>query len=240
MTALDPQINRSQRAARCREPVSDTCSRASAAGAKGDDAHRRSREGRTAPPCPRARSRQREQLRQCFDARLTDVAANAAAQAWQDEYEAAVEPLRQAMLGVLAEVAARDAAGGRQRVGLVAGAVQRTHPLLQALCRAAWAAWQQCLRAAFPDPVARGHAALAQAHSGLRELDEDLEALFSNWFDVGCSNCSRSRGTRRVAARKADPLRGRARDLVVDRPAQPARFRSPLLRVLPPAFRANR
>jgi malonyl-CoA decarboxylase len=103
------------------------------------------------------------------------------------------------MLGVLAEVAAvRDAAGSQAgyRVRLVAGAVQRTHPLLQALCRTAWAARQQCLRAAFPDPVARGHAALAQAHSGLRELDEDLEALFSNWFDVGCSNCSRSRGTR--------------------------------------------
>jgi hypothetical protein len=41
------------------------------------------------------------------------------------------------------------------------------------------------LAGCIPDPVARGHAALAQAHSGLRELDEDLEALFSNWFDVG-------------------------------------------------------
>jgi malonyl-CoA decarboxylase len=84
-------------------------------GRKGDDAHRAGprRCGRAALST-RATKRQRDQLRQCFDARLTDVAANAAAQAWQDEYEAAVEPLRQAMLGVLAEVAAvRDAAGSQ-------------------------------------------------------------------------------------------------------------------------------
>ncbi|SPK71274.1 Malonyl-CoA decarboxylase (fragment) [Cupriavidus taiwanensis] len=58
-----------------------------------------------APLPARAVRRQREQLRLCFDARLTDGAANAAAQAWQAEYEAAGEATRRGMLAVLAEVA---------------------------------------------------------------------------------------------------------------------------------------
>ncbi len=136
----------------------------------------------------RATKRQRDQLRQCFDARLTDVAANAAAQAWQDEYEAAPEAVRQAMLGVLAEAAAgRDAAAGQPATA---------SGLSQALSNARIRFFKRF--AALHDP--RGNSAcglhfLIQLRAdmlrwhkripGLRELDEDLEALFSNWFDVG-------------------------------------------------------
>jgi len=136
----------------------------------------------------RATKRQREQLRQCFDARLTDVAANAAAQAWQDDYEAAQEPVRQAMLGVLAEVAAgRDAAGAQPATA---------SGLSQALTNARIRFFKRFAAQHGPSATsARGLHFLIQLRAdmlrwhkrvpGLRELDEDLEALFSNWFDVG-------------------------------------------------------
>ncbi|GJG93420.1 malonyl-CoA decarboxylase domain-containing protein [Cupriavidus pauculus] len=178
------------------EPVSDTL--LSRFGRwwnrKGDDA------GKPAAPAPadaeetlstRAIKRQREQLRQCFEARLTDGAANAAALAWQDEYQAASEPLRQAMLGVLAEVAA-----GRDAPGAAPGGAAPASGLSQALSNA---------RIRFFKRFAAHHgkrgdsacglhfliqlrADMLRWHKripGLRELDEDLEALFSNWFDVG-------------------------------------------------------
>jgi len=136
----------------------------------------------------RAMKRQREQLRPCFDARLTDGAANAAAQAWQAEYEGASEPVRQAMLTVLAEVAAGADAPGAQ-AGTASG-------LSQALSNA---------RIRFFKRLAAHHgkggnsacglhfliqlrADMLRWHKrvpGLRVLDEDLEALFSTWFDVG-------------------------------------------------------
>ncbi|KAI3594712.1 Malonyl-CoA decarboxylase [Cupriavidus sp. U2] len=145
----------------------------------------------------RAVKRQREQLRQCFEARLTDGAANAAALAWQDEYQAAAEPLRQAMLGVLADVAAgRDTPGGASGSGPAGASAGAASGLSQALSNA---------RIRFFKRIAahhgkRGDSAcglhfLIQLRSdmlrwqkripGLRALDEDLEALFSNWFDVG-------------------------------------------------------
>ncbi|SOY49036.1 malonyl-CoA decarboxylase domain-containing protein [Cupriavidus taiwanensis] len=142
-----------------------------------------------APLPARAVRRQREQLRLCFDARLTDGAANAAAQAWQAEYEAAGEATRRGMLAVLAEVAgsgSEDAAAEGDK-GARAGQAQSSarirffkrlaalhgqrgnsacglHFLIQ--LRADMLRWQRRM-------------------PGLRPLDDDLEALFSNWFDVG-------------------------------------------------------
>ncbi|MCA3230833.1 MAG: malonyl-CoA decarboxylase, partial [Cupriavidus sp.] len=139
MTALDPADQLKVSAPLdASEPVSDSLFSRFGRwwNRKGDDA--------PAPATPdpaqqtlstRAVKRQREQLRQCFEARLTDGAANAAALAWQDEYQAAVEPLRQAMLGVLADVAAgRDAPGGTGSGS--AGAAGTASGLSQALSNA--------------------------------------------------------------------------------------------------------
>ncbi|GMG91061.1 malonyl-CoA decarboxylase [Cupriavidus sp. TKC] len=136
----------------------------------------------------RATKRQRDQLRQCFDARLTDVAANAAAQAWQDEYEAAAEPVRQAMLGVLAEVAAgRDAAGGQPATA--SGLSQAlSNARIRFFKRFAALHGQRGNSACGLHFLIQLRADMLRWHKripGLRELDEDLEALFSNWFDVG-------------------------------------------------------
>ncbi len=193
MTALDPADQQKVSAPlETSEPVSDTLfsrfgrwwSR------KGDDVPaRKPAEAEEVPTLSsRAAKRQREQLRQCFDARLTDGAANAAAQAWQDEYQAASEPLRQAMLGVLAEVAAgRDAAGGSaaSASGLsqaLSNARIRFFKRLAALHgqRGGSACGLHFLIQLRADML-RWHKRIA----GLRTLDEDLEALFSNWFDVG-------------------------------------------------------
>ncbi|GLC94717.1 malonyl-CoA decarboxylase [Cupriavidus sp. TA19] len=163
-------------------------------------------------PLPaRVARRQREQLRLCFDARLTDGAANAAAQAWQAEYESADEATRRAMLGLLAEVAsssgekpadAKADAKGDGKVdgkgdGKAGARADGGHSgLTQALSNA---------RIRFFKRLAalhgqRGSSAcglhfLIQLRAdmlrwqrripGLRALDDDLEALFSNWFDVG-------------------------------------------------------
>ncbi|SDP57971.1 malonyl-CoA decarboxylase [Ralstonia sp. 25mfcol4.1] len=201
MTALDPADQQKVSAPLdASEPVSDSLFSRFGRwwNRKGDDA--------PAPAAPdaaqqtlstRAVKRQREQLRQCFEARLTDGAANAAALAWQDEYQAAAEPLRQAMLGVLADVAAgRDAPGGASGSGPAGASAGAASGLSQALSNA---------RIRFFKRIAahhgkRGDSAcglhfLIQLRSdmlrwqkripGLRALDEDLEALFSNWFDVG-------------------------------------------------------
>jgi malonyl-CoA decarboxylase len=143
----------------------------------------------------RVARRQREQLRQCFDARLTDSAANAAAQAWRTEYETANEATRQAMLAVLAEVAnsggdeAEAAHGEHGRAGKSTG-------LSQALSNARIRFFKR-----FAGQHAKGPNSACGLHflihlradmqrwhkrvAGLRALDDDLEALFSNWFDVG-------------------------------------------------------
>lgn len=134
---------------------------------------------------PRVLRRQREQLRQCFDARLTDGAANTAAQAWRDEYEAAGESARQAMLGVLAEVAAPGSEAAAPHASLsqaLSNARIRFFKRFAALHGQPGASvcglhFLIHLRA----DMLRWHKRIP----GLRALDDDLEALFSNWFDVG-------------------------------------------------------
>jgi malonyl-CoA decarboxylase len=174
------------------EPVSDTLFSRFGRwwGRKGDDAQ--AQKAARAEPAPtlstRAVKRQRDQLRQCFDARLTDGAANAAAQAWQDEYQGAPEPLRQAMLGVLAEVAAgRDAAGAQG--GSASGLSQAlSNARIRFFKRFAAQHGQRGDSACGLHFLIRLRADMLRWHKripGLRELDEDLEALFSNWFDVG-------------------------------------------------------
>ncbi|MDF3839801.1 malonyl-CoA decarboxylase family protein [Cupriavidus basilensis] len=136
--------------------------------------------------------RQREQLRQCFDARLTDGAANTAAQSWRAEYEAAGDDARQAMLGVLAEVAA----SGSAEAGEDGKAGKSASGLSQALSNARIRFFKRlaALHGEQGGSVCGLHfliglrADMLRWHKrvpGLRPLDDDLEALFSNWFDVG-------------------------------------------------------
>jgi len=132
--------------------------------------------------------RQREALRQCFEARLTDGAANAAAMEWQDAYQAASEPQRQAMLGVLAEVAAgRDAPGAQ--AGTASGLSQAlSNARIRFFKRFAAQHGQRGDSACGLHFLIQLRADMLRWHKrvpGLRELDDDLEALFSNWFDVG-------------------------------------------------------
>jgi malonyl-CoA decarboxylase len=163
----------------------------------GDAVPTPAKDAEAAPLPARVARRQREQLRLCLDARLTDSNANAAAQAWQAEYEAADEGMRRGMLEVLAEVAGST--------GSAEGAADADKPgkparggsgLSQALSNA---------RIRFFKRLAalhgqRGNSACGlhflihlradmlrwqRRIPGLRVLDEDLEALFSNWFDVG-------------------------------------------------------
>ncbi|GAB7544561.1 malonyl-CoA decarboxylase domain-containing protein [Cupriavidus sp. 8B] len=145
--------------------------------------------------------RQREQLRQCFDARLTDSAANTAAQTWRAEYEAAGDDARQAMLGVLAEVAASgsvqaDDQGKDGKDGMDGNAARSASGLPQAMSNARIRFFKRlaALHGQEGASVCGLHfliglrADMLRWHKrvpGLRPLDEDLEALFSNWFDVG-------------------------------------------------------
>ena len=132
---------------------------------------------------PREGRRMREQLRRCFDARLTDVAANEAAREWRDRYAAADADTRQAMLAVLAEVAAE--AGGSDAAR--SGASQLTQALSHARIRffkrlnglAAGGGLRFLLQLRVDMLRAR------KQIPALKPLDEDLEGLFSNWFDVG-------------------------------------------------------
>ncbi|MGY8526046.1 malonyl-CoA decarboxylase domain-containing protein [Paracidovorax citrulli] len=135
--------------------------------------------------------RQQEQLRQCFDARLTDSAANAAAQAWREEYEAADESHRQAMLQVLAEVAGSGNPTGSSGAAPASGS-GLTHAMSSARIR---------FFKRISGLHGKGPATACGLHflihlradmlrwnkriGGLGALDEDLEALLSNWFDVG-------------------------------------------------------
>jgi len=163
-----------------------------------------------APLPARVLRRQREQLRQCFDARLTDGAANAAAQSWRAEYEAAGDDARQAMLGVLAEAAANgeaaeaagSGAGNGAGTGAGTGAATGTDKaaaapnLSQALSNARIRFFRRlaALHGQQGDSVCGLHFLIGlradmlrwqKRMPGLRPLDDDLEALFSNWFDVG-------------------------------------------------------
>lgn len=143
-----------------------------------------------APPLSaRVLRRQREQLRLCFDARLTDGAANAAARAWQQEYEASDEPARQAMLGVLAEVAAHGSEPSGPSASPNSGLSQAlSNARIRFFKRMAALHGQQGGSACGLHFLIQLRADMLRWHkriAGLRTLDEDLEALFSNWFDVG-------------------------------------------------------
>ncbi|VCU72244.1 Malonyl-CoA decarboxylase (MCD) [Pigmentiphaga humi] len=135
------------------------------------------------PLSAREASRQRSLLQPCFQARLTDVAANRAARSWQEQYLAADAPRRGAMLEVLAEVGAsagpaadKTAADGasdlpralshaRVRFFKRLNALPDGLPFLLAL-RTDMLEWRSRIPA-------------------LQGLDADLEGLLSNWFDVG-------------------------------------------------------
>ncbi|SOY49224.1 Malonyl-CoA decarboxylase [Cupriavidus taiwanensis] len=142
-----------------------------------------------APLPARVVRRQREQLRLCFDARLTDGAANAAAQAWQAEYEAAGEATRRGMLAVLAEVASsgsEDAAADGDK-GARAGQAQ-SNARIRFFKRLAALHGQRGNSACglhFLIQLRADMLRWQRRMPGLRPLDDDLEALFSNWFDVG-------------------------------------------------------
>ncbi|RAS10106.1 malonyl-CoA decarboxylase domain-containing protein [Cupriavidus alkaliphilus] len=142
-----------------------------------------------APLPARAVRRQREQLRLCFDARLTDGAANAAAQAWQAEYEAAGEATRRGMLAVLAEVASsgsEDTAAEGDK-GTRAGQAQ-SNARIRFFKRLAALHGQRGNSACglhFLIQLRADMLRWQRRMPGLRPLDDDLEALFSNWFDVG-------------------------------------------------------
>lgn len=170
----------------------------------GDDENARdkaARQGKTGAIEPatlpaRLARRQREQLRLCFDGRLTDGAANSAAQAWREEYEAADEGTRRAMLEILAEVAnsGTAAAGGQSDD---AGKTARAgSTLTQALSNARIRFFKRlaALHGEGPHSACGLHFVIHlradmlrwyKRIDGLRALDEDLEALLSNWFDVG-------------------------------------------------------
>ncbi|MDQ0142092.1 malonyl-CoA decarboxylase domain-containing protein [Cupriavidus necator] len=149
-----------------------------------------------APLAARVVRRQREQLRLCFDARLTDGAANAAAQAWQAEYEAADEATRRGMLAVLAEVASssgEDAAPDGDK-GARAGRAQAGPGQAQSNARIRFFKRLAALHGQRGNSACGLHFLIQlradmlrwqRRMPGLRPLDDDLEALFSNWFDVG-------------------------------------------------------
>ncbi|MDX3905700.1 MAG: malonyl-CoA decarboxylase family protein [Pigmentiphaga sp.] len=137
----------------------------------------------TAALSTRDANRLRASLLPCFLARLTDVAANRAARAWQEQYRTADAERRGAMLAILAEVGA-SAAGpadagkdtppsdlpralshARVRFFKRLNALPEGLPFLLEL-RTDMLAW----RARIP---------------ALQGLDADLEGLLSNWFDVG-------------------------------------------------------
>ncbi|ULX54910.1 malonyl-CoA decarboxylase [Cupriavidus taiwanensis] len=142
-----------------------------------------------APLAARVVRRQREQLRLCFDARLTDGAANAAAQAWQAEYEAAGEATRRGMLAVLADVASNgsEEAAADGDKGARAGQAQ-SNARIRFFKRLAALHGQRGNSACglhFLIQLRADMLRWQRRMPGLRPLDDDLEALFSNWFDVG-------------------------------------------------------
>ncbi|PZX29307.1 Malonyl-CoA decarboxylase [Cupriavidus phytorum] len=142
-----------------------------------------------APLPARVVRRQREQLRLCFDARLTDGAANAAAQAWQAEYEAAGEATRHGMLAVLAEVASNgsEEAAAEGDKGARAGQAQ-SNARIRFFKRLAALHGQRGNSACglhFLIQLRADMLRWQRRMPGLRPLDDDLEGLFSNWFDVG-------------------------------------------------------
>ncbi|SPA26470.1 Malonyl-CoA decarboxylase [Cupriavidus taiwanensis] len=142
-----------------------------------------------APLAARVVRRQREQLRLCFDARLTDGAANAAAQAWQAEYEAAGEATRRGMLAVLAEVASNgsEEAAADGDKGARAGQAQ-SNARIRFFKRLAALHGQRGNSACglhFLIQLRADMLRWQRRMPGLRPLDDDLEGLFSNWFDVG-------------------------------------------------------
>ncbi len=132
---------------------------------------------------PREARRMREQLRRCFDARLTDVAANEAAREWRNRYVEADAVTQQAILALLAEVAV-DAGSGD---GIRSGASQLTqalsHARIRFFKRLNGLASNGGLR--FLLQLRADMLRYRKQIPGLKVLDEDLEALFSNWFDVG-------------------------------------------------------
>lgn len=130
----------------------------------------------------REANRLRAALLPCFQARLTDVAANRAARTWQEQYRAADGGHRGAMLGILAEVglsAGSPEPGGKETPADLPRALSQARvrffkrlnalpdglPFLLEL-RTDMLAWRSRIPA-------------------LQELDGDLEGLLSNWFDVG-------------------------------------------------------
>lgn len=127
--------------------------------------------------------RMREQSRHCFDARLTDVAANEAAREWQERYQSASADVRHAMLGVLAEVAAEAGDGENARTGASQLTQALSHARIRFFKRLNGLAAGGGLRF-----LLKLRADMLRARKqipGLKPLDEDLEGLFSNWFDVG-------------------------------------------------------
>jgi malonyl-CoA decarboxylase len=127
--------------------------------------------------------RMREQLRRCFDARLTDVAANEAAREWRDRYAAAAADVQLAMLGILADVAAEagtsdsSRGSGSQLTQALSNARIRFFKRLNGLEAGGGLRFLLGLRA----DMLRAR----KQFPALKLLDEDLEGLFSNWFDVG-------------------------------------------------------
>lgn len=131
----------------------------------------------------REANRQRALLLPCFQARLTDVAANRAALSWQEAYRAADARRRGAMLGILAEVGA-SAAGPSE-----AGGKETPSDLSRALSHARVRFFKRLN--ALPDglpfllELRTDMLAWRAKIPALQGLDGDLEGLLSNWFDVG-------------------------------------------------------
>ncbi len=130
-------------------------------------------------------NRLRALLRPCFQARLTDVAANRAARAWQEQYQAADASRRFGMLQVLGEVGAAVAT-------VVEAGAKSTPPasdLAQALSHARVRFFKRLNGSpdGMPFMLALRTDMLRwrQQIPDLRGLDADLESLLSNWFDVG-------------------------------------------------------
>ena len=137
----------------------------------------------SAPPAVAARhlTRWRNLLRPCFQARLTDVAANRSALAWQEQYQAADAVHRRAMIEVLTEIANTPPAApgptpeGAALAKLLSEGRTRFFKRLNALpdglrfllgLRADLLHWRKAL-------------------PGIAPLDADLQELLSHWFDVG-------------------------------------------------------
>ena len=154
-----------------------------------------SRDADATPLPAREARRQREQLRLCLDARLTDSNANAAAQAWQAEYEAADEGRRRGMLEVLAEVAGStgsedgsadaDKPGKPARGGSGPGQSNARIRFFKRLAALHGQRGNSACGLHFLIHLRADMLRWQRRLPGLRVLDEDLEALFSNWFDVG-------------------------------------------------------